>query len=219
MHPARLQDLLRLGPDERIVFMRDLPTPARLARQIASLANTHGGTIVVGVDAHNAVVGVRDPQAALSVAARAAQQLQPPLLIEPGIVAADNKTVLLIDVPQGSDPPYTTADGQIMVRRGRSVVAAGAEHAADLARRALRGAALVPLAPPDATRRTQPKSATATVDLDHILLKLERLIIANAELTRKLDDANSWRARITDQVIGAVIGLLVSVVVYWIGIN
>jgi hypothetical protein len=226
MSAARIHDLIRLGPNERAVFVHNTPAPETIARLIASLANTEGGVIVFGVRGRS-IVGLRDRQAALRSVAQAAQQVTPALLLEPQIIEADGQELLVLQTPRGLDAPYTTADGRILVRRGRHTVAADAQQAAELAQRALSSAALVSLPPgasptgslpPGAppTGRLQPKSAAPSVDLEHILLKLERLIIANAELARKLDEANSWQSRLLDQVIGAGVGIIVSVVLFYV---
>ena len=213
MSAARIHDLIRLGPNERAVFVHHTPAPEIVARLIASLANSAGGVIVFGVQGRS-IVGLRDRQAALSSVAQAAQQVTPALLLEPQIVEADGRELLVLQVPRGLDAPYTTRDGRILVRRGRRSVAADAQQAAELAQRALSSAALMPLQP--ATGRLQAKSAAPGVDLEHILLKLERLIIANAELARKLDESNSWQSRLIDQLIGAGVGIIVSVVLFYV---
>ncbi len=223
MHAARIDDLLRLGPSERVVFEREARSPNDIARHIASLANTHGGTIVVGVNDNRVVTGIRNSRASLAMVSKAAQLVSPTLMLDPQIVIADSKQIVVLDVPQGYDTPYTTAEGHIPVRNGAKTVFADDQQAAMLARRAFTSAAYVSIDGTSAdstTRRMQPKGTTATVDLDHIMLKLERLIIANAELARKLDQSNSWESRLTDQLVGAILGMIVStLVLYVLGIG
>ena len=190
MQVARIDDLLRLGPNERIIFERDVPSADGVSKLIASLANTHGGVIVLGLNGRGAGHGLADPRKALSVIGQAAQLLTPSLLLDPDLVEHEGKQLIVLDVPQGNDPPYASADGQLPMRVGKRTQPATPEQAAELARRTLQGAAFVPLA---SGQRMQPKSAQVpvTVDLDHIMLKLERLIIANADLARKLDHSSS----------------------------
>lgn len=210
MQSARIHDLLRLGPNERIIFVSDASRPAAIAQCIAGLANAQGGTLVLGVKGRGAIVGVRDAQAAMVAIDTAARRIMPELLLEPQMIELDGNMILALDVPRGVDTPYV-ADGRIVVWNGRRLVAANGVQAAELAQRAVNSAALIPL-----TQRLQSKSAAPAIDLEHILLKLERLIIANAELTHKLDQANSWHSRITDQAIGAVLGLIISTIVLYV---
>jgi hypothetical protein len=219
MQSARIHDLLQLGPGERVILLRDAPASDEIARLIASLANTHGGTIVFGARSARAVGGVGDPQAALSRIAHAAERVRPSIVVEPQIAALDGHTLILLDVPQGRDAPYVGPDGGVLVRKGRWSIAAPPEQARELARRAIDNAMLIPLVDRDSGQRLQAKNATASIDIEHLLDKLERLIVANAELTGRLDRASAWRARLTDQAIGAALGFIVSVLVYLIGIN
>ena len=220
MQVARIDDLLRLGAGERIIFEREVPSAAEVSRLVASLANTQGGVIVFGISERGKVHGLRDARKALGTLGQAAQLLLPSLLLDPQIVPHGERELILLEVPQGHDPPYTSADGQVPVRVKARTRPATPEQAVELARRTLQGAAFVPVA--GAARdgqRMQAKSASlppVMVDLDHIMLKLERLIIANAALARKLDDANSWKSRIVDQLIGAVLGLTISGVVFYL---
>lgn len=216
MQFARTLDLLRLGPNERISFQRDVMSPERVAQVIAGFANAQGGTIIFGADKRGQIVGLSDVHKATGTIIRAAQLVSPDLLIEPYVVSVEDHQVMLLDVPRGADTPYTTADGRIWVRQGQRTTVASSRQAAELAQRAVASATFVPLAGSGSTGRLQAKSAAPAVDLDHIMLKLERLIIANAELAHKLDDANSWRSRLTDQVIGAVLGLAVSGFVFYV---
>ncbi len=219
MQSARIQDLLELGPGERVVFVRDVPAPDDVAALIASLANTRGGTIIFGAQRPASINGVRDPQTALSRISQGVDRIRPALVIEPQITTHAGKTLIVLDVPQGLDTPYIGPDGRVLVRDAHGSVAATPQQAAELAQRAMRNAALIPLFDPETTQRLQRKTVSATIDLDQIIDKLERLIVANAELTRRLDQANSWQARITDQIIGAALGFVVSIVIYLIGLN
>lgn len=217
MQSARALDLLRLGPGDRAHLAPDVASPAAVARLIAGFANAQGGTIVFGARKRGEIVGLRDVQAATTAIARAVELVSPNPLVEPHIVTLDAHTVILLEVARGSDTPYTTADGRIWVRNGSRIAQASAAQAADLAERAIAGASFTPLPGRAPSGRLHAKTAPApVVDLDHIMLKLERLIIANAELAHKLDHANSWRSRITDQVIGAIMGLLISVFVFYV---
>lgn len=210
MHSARIADLLRLGPGGHTLFERDVAASGDVARLIAGLANGDGGTILFGAGEGRAA-GIDHTGGAFRRIAAGAQRVTPPLLLEPQLATLDGRNMILLDVPRGADPPYAV-DGQIWVRGRKGIHAANTEQATDLARRALSSVTLAPAAGSGRLGAKGPFS----VDLEHILLKLERLIAANAELTRKLEDAGSWRSRIVDQLIGALIGLALSVLVFYL---
>ena len=216
MQSARTLDLLRLGPGDRVSLEAEVPSCEALAATIVGFANAAGGTLVIGATKRGKVVGVRDVRAATTTIARAAELISPQLLIEPYVAHVDGRDVVMVDVPRGADTPYATADGRIWVRTGKRLAIADAKQAAELAQRAINGATLVSLQGRTTGRLQAKTAATPAVDLEHIMLKLERLIMANAELARKLDDAGSWRARITDQFIGAVLGLGISWIVFYV---
>lgn len=215
MQSARTLDLLRLGPGARVHLESEVPPPQALAAAIVGFANAAGGTLVIGATKRGQVTGVRDARAAAGAVARAAQMINPQLLLEPYVAQVDGRDVVMVDVPRGADAPYASADGRIWVRNGKRLAIADARQAAELAQRAMQAATLLSLQE-RITGRLHAKTAAPTVDLDHIMLKLERLIMANAELARKLDAAGSWRARITDQLIGAVLGLVISGLVFYL---
>lgn len=210
MHTARIADLLRLGPGGHALFVADVGASDDVARLIAGLANADGGTLVFGAETSGRVRGVGDVRGGLGRIAAGAQRVTPQLLLEPHLIKHAGRELIALDVQRGADPPYAV-DGQLWVRGRKGVHGADPEQAADLARRALRSATLVPAA--SAGRAAK---GPVSVDLEHILLKLERLIVANAELTRKLEAANSWRSRMIDQVVGALIGLALSALMFYL---
>lgn len=216
MLSARVEELLRRGADQRAILARRVPTPTAIAGLIASLANSEGGTLIFGATEHGRVVGVRDMAGALQRIAQGVALVQPPLIVEPQLVTQGERTLIVLDVPQGQDPPYLGPDGRILVREARRTRAATPQQAIALARRGLQAATLPRQA---AAGRLHSKQATLTVDLDQIFDKLERLIVANAELTRRLDQANSWRGRLVDQAIGAVLGGGLSLLLYLFGLQ
>ena len=211
MYTARIADLLRLGPGGHTLFEADVGATNDIARMIAGLANGDGGTILFGADGHGRPAGVGDTRGALRRIAAGAQRVTPHLLLEPRPAKIDGRNLILLDVPRGADPPYAV-DGQLWVRGRKGVRAADPEQAADLARRALRSAMLASTTPSGRLAAKGP----LPVDLEHILLKLECLIVANAVLTRKLEHANSWHARVVDQLVGAVIGVALSALMFYL---
>jgi predicted HTH transcriptional regulator len=60
MSVGDLKRLANTGEGTYLEFKRTIPSPEKIAREIAALANTHGGTILVGVDDDKSIVGVTD---------------------------------------------------------------------------------------------------------------------------------------------------------------
>ena len=59
-HADRVLSLIRDREREHIEFKRRVPSPFKMAKEIAAMANTVGGNILIGVDDDGTVVGVSD---------------------------------------------------------------------------------------------------------------------------------------------------------------
>ncbi|NJN94169.1 MAG: transcriptional regulator [Anaerolineales bacterium] len=86
---------------------------------ICAFANTNGGTLFVGVsdNAQNPVAGIAKPQEALEIIRNEVEKrITPPLDIGIDIHETQDKKVLQITVPVGSDPPYVIDENKIYIR-------------------------------------------------------------------------------------------------------
>jgi len=60
MSPGDLKNLVQTGEGQYLEFKRRIPTPEKIAREIAAFANSKGGTILVGVDDNGTIPGIRE---------------------------------------------------------------------------------------------------------------------------------------------------------------
>lgn len=104
-------------------FPADVPA-SRLAAVMAGMANTHGGTVLLGVAPRSAhVQGLPDPHAALDLVFQAALLIDPPLVLpmpllaEAGLAGAYPAHVLVISVPPGL-PNIYSLEGRYLGREG-----------------------------------------------------------------------------------------------------
>jgi predicted HTH transcriptional regulator len=103
LHADQVLSLIQKREQEHIEFKRRVPSPFKMAKEMAALANTVGGNILIGVEDNGTVAGVADVRGEKSAVLAAAHELcSPPL--EPAIrtVALGGKTVLWIMIPAGS---------------------------------------------------------------------------------------------------------------------
>lgn len=103
-------DFLPTKPTKRIDLLKD----------IVAFANTKGGTIYIGTSAGTKAPshGVDKPEDAIGVLRSEVQKnISPPL--EPGmeVKSSEGKNIVVVDVPEGIDTPYTVGAGQIYVRQ------------------------------------------------------------------------------------------------------
>jgi len=103
-----LHALISRGEGERLEFKKKTTHPTRIARTLASLANTHGGQVLVGVDDDGRVVGVRDAEEEMFVLRdAAAHYIDPPLTLRfREIETEDDLIVLIVDVAESFNKPH-----------------------------------------------------------------------------------------------------------------
>ena len=102
-----LQELIRQGEGERLEFKKRTTHPTRIARTLASLANTHGGRVLVGVDDDGRIVGVRDAEEEIYQLREAATHyIDPPLTLRFREVEEDGRVVVVVTVPESPDKPH-----------------------------------------------------------------------------------------------------------------
>jgi predicted HTH transcriptional regulator len=103
-----LRALIKQGEGERLEFKKKTTHPTRIARTLASLANTHGGQVLVGVDDDGRVVGVRDAEEEMFVLRdAAAHYIDPPLALQfQEIETEEDLIVLLVEVAESPAKPH-----------------------------------------------------------------------------------------------------------------
>ncbi len=103
-----LTEMIARGESETLEFKQKTTRPYRISRTLTSLANTHGGHVLVGVDDAGRVVGVRDAEEELFVLrTAAAQHVEPPLEgLRYREVEAEGRTVLVVTVPESTRKPH-----------------------------------------------------------------------------------------------------------------
>ena len=104
---SELQELIKHGEGERLEFKKKTTHPTRISRTLASLANTHGGRVLVGVDDDGRIVGVRDAEEEMYVLRLAAEQyVDPPIELNFKEVEEDHRTVLIVTVRESTRKPH-----------------------------------------------------------------------------------------------------------------
>jgi ATP-dependent DNA helicase RecG len=117
MDAAELTARIARWEDLHTEFKERLDSPDDLAREIVAFANTDGGQIIVGVRNDRAVVGVDDPDAVARFVDNVAfNNCEPPITVVQEVVAEGARSVLVVNVPRGSQRPYRTSRGRYPVR-------------------------------------------------------------------------------------------------------
>jgi len=92
---------------------------ASLSKELAAFANSGGGAILLGVDDKGAVKGITNPNRQISVIESYARNLDPALPVKVKLHKIEDKEILLIEIPDGKDKPYSCSEG-FYLRSGAS---------------------------------------------------------------------------------------------------
>ncbi|MDO9482927.1 MAG: putative DNA binding domain-containing protein [Hydrogenophaga sp.] len=121
MTESELLQLLACGEDSRHQFKRDATNADSLAAELAALANSGGGCLLLGVADDGTVSGldaaaVRRLNQLLSNAA--SQHVRPPLSPVSHNVLTAQGLVMVVQVPDGLNKPYMDLQGRVWVKSG-----------------------------------------------------------------------------------------------------
>ncbi|TYP93877.1 putative DNA-binding domain-containing protein [Fodinibius salinus] len=101
-----VKNLAQTGEGTYLEFKRTIPSAYKIAREIAAFANTNGGTLLIGVDDDQSLVGVLGYQEEEFLLKKAAQELcEPTVDIVIEIVHFGERDLLVIKVPEVSNKP------------------------------------------------------------------------------------------------------------------
>ncbi len=103
-----LQQLVALGEGVSLEFKHKVPRPARIAKELIALANTHGGRVLLGVNDAGTIVGVDDAAEELFVLRKANTTFcRPPVdFSAERILTPADRDVLLVEVPESREKPH-----------------------------------------------------------------------------------------------------------------
>jgi ATP-dependent DNA helicase RecG len=124
---AALRRAIAVGETTTVELKKAVPRPGELAERMCGMANAQEGLIIIGVeDSSLKIVGVPDARMTLTqdMVLRAAQQIDPPLLLdplEPEVYRIDGKKVVVASIPPSHGPLYQ-ASGVCWVRRGTHTI-------------------------------------------------------------------------------------------------
>ncbi len=112
MDTSNVEKLVAAGETIHVEFKRDV-NDAELVEAVVCLSNTHGGTVLVGIDDDGTVVGARNRHGkttdARKVEALVSNQTRPSLAVVAELVEVEGHHVLVIEVPRAPIPTATSS--------------------------------------------------------------------------------------------------------------
>jgi predicted HTH transcriptional regulator len=113
-----LENLVTLGESETVEFKRKRPTPEELTLTICAFANTHGGRLLIGVTDSAEVIGCDDARIDDWITNCLRSHCDPTPRFRVISTEVRSKRVIVIEIPEGVDKPYTLREKGIYVRSG-----------------------------------------------------------------------------------------------------
>jgi len=117
MNDTQLIEKLTKGEGFHTEFKEILPSRENLAKEIVCFANTNGGHLFIGVNDSGEITGMEDIDSAMLLIEDVAyQRCEPPITILQETITIEGQTVLVVNIPKGSQRPYRTRSGQYYIR-------------------------------------------------------------------------------------------------------
>lgn len=119
-----LKSIIGQGVSQHLEFKTGAPNVKVLAREVCAFANSGGGTIALGIADDGKVRGVSNYKYKIeTIQSRLVKAISPTIGISLTPIEVEGKTVLLIDVPESFNRPYTF-EGKVFKRVGDKTVTA-----------------------------------------------------------------------------------------------
>ncbi len=114
-----LWQLIKSGRNHRTEWFSEQSAPDMLGETLVAMANSVGGTVLLGVTGHNGnIVGVRDPAEAVDTILQAALAIEPHLIVPlPQVVRLSGKSIVIVQIPTGMPHVYGLR-GRYLQRQG-----------------------------------------------------------------------------------------------------
>ncbi len=143
-------DAVRFGAASERQVLRAIGDDPQAAQEfwveVAALANTGGGVLVIGCEPGGKVTGVARPdQASEALRKGVAEQISPQPYLSFELMSYEGRDVMRVEVKAVESPPYVGANGTIYIRRDGETLPADRGEIIQLCRRALAEGASSPL--------------------------------------------------------------------------
>ncbi len=127
-----VKNLAQTGEGTFLEFKRTIPSALKIAREIAAFANTRGGTLLIGVDDDQTLVGVDGYQEEEFLLKKAAEKVcEPQVSIKIELVHFGKRDLLVIKVPEAAEKPIfvkTEMDSVVYLRHKDQNISASVER-------------------------------------------------------------------------------------------
>lgn len=117
MDVLELRERIDKWEDIHTEFKERIGDRKELAKDIVCFANTDGGQLIFGVNENKGILDVENLDESMRIIDDVAfNRCEPPITVVQETVTVDNSTVLVVNIPKGSQRPYRTQSGQYYIR-------------------------------------------------------------------------------------------------------
>lgn len=101
-----LKNLIKTGENTFLEFKRMVPSPEKIAREMAAMANTKGGTLLIGVDDDKTIIGVESYYEQHFLLDEAASYLcEPPIVYQDEVMPFNKRDVVIVKIKEADVKP------------------------------------------------------------------------------------------------------------------
>lgn len=118
--PDNLRELIAQGESDTVEFKAVIRNPSTLSQNLSAFANTAGGTLLVGIQEPDIVVGAEEHQV-MRILERSKKQLSAPIEVQVHTITVDQKPVVALTVQPAKEIVFS--NGQALGRVGAMVQA------------------------------------------------------------------------------------------------
>jgi predicted HTH transcriptional regulator len=212
-----LRELLSQGESGDLEFKKRISDARVAAREIAALANSGGGRLIVGVEEGRGLLGLDDPERTRRLVEHAAQLIDPRPPVDTYIEEIDGSELVVADI-RGPKPPYIGPDGAIVHRskEGRRLAFSGRELQAALTNKAVSAAR----PPEDEIAEALDRMNAQLEETNSRLENTQQQLAEEGQLAARerseAQKARGWRVVLVGWILSGLVGAAIGAALTWL---
>jgi len=107
-----LKNLVKTGEGKFLEFKRIISSPGKIAREMAALANTNGGTLLIGVDDDKSLVGLSSYHEQLYLLEQSVAFCEPAIHYTAEVLPYNYRDFLIVKIKRSANRPVFVKDGK-----------------------------------------------------------------------------------------------------------